>query len=170
MMRLLLSSLFLPPLFFTAVFAEQAQAPPPSDLSQYCFYALYGPLTTLSWGHSEAPRSQTPSPGCSNRITVTSIYASSKTYCSPSQLQAGLEYWAGLCQQSRSPLIDLSAIAANITDSYISQLPHVDPQSNSTIAISQPAVLSRTFFAISYQSWVRRSQPECSYKASLADH
>lgn len=129
----------------------------PELWSQYCFYSIYDSLNSLTWtshGSAHAKRASSAK-GCNNTALVTSIYASCKFYCSPLQLEAGLEFWEDLCHHEKSTLMDLSNVTNTVTDSYVTQLAIVDPESNSTAKLAEPVLLRRSYFVRAYKSWVR---------------
>lgn len=149
------SSLYLALTIFSIEVLAKSYSP---DLwSQYCFYSIYDSLSSLTWtshGSGHAKRASSAK-GCTNSALVTSIYASCKAYCSPLQLEAGLEFWEDLCHHSKSTLMDLSNITNTVTDSYVTQLEIVDPESNSTVKLAEPVLLRRSYFIRAYNSWVR---------------
>lgn len=51
--------------------------------------------------------------------------------------------------------MDLSNVTNTVTDSYVTQLAIVDPESNSTAKLAEPVLLRRSYFVRAYKSWVR---------------
>ncbi|GME25800.1 fre family ferric-chelate reductase [Neofusicoccum parvum] len=144
-----LSSLFLA--FALCTVRILAESFTPEVWSQYCFYAIYDPLDSLTWASDGSSKAKTQE--CTNVAVVSSIYASCKVYCSADQFDEGLEFWKELCHHGKSTLMDLSNISTTLTQSSINQLPVADPELNSTEQISEPVLLTQEYFERSYGSW-----------------
>ncbi|KAL1626492.1 hypothetical protein SLS56_006803 [Neofusicoccum ribis] len=144
-----LSSLFLA--FVLCTVWILAESFTPEVWSQYCFYAIYDPLDSLTWASDGSSKAKTQE--CTNVAVVSSIYASCKVYCSPDQFDEGLEFWKELCHHGKSKLMDLSNISTTLTQSSINKLPVADPELNSTEQISEPVLLTREHFERSCGSW-----------------
>lgn len=64
---------------------------------------------------------------CTNKLSVTSLWAAAKIYCTPSEITAGSKALAQTCQQyGFITLIPYSEIAPSLTDDFISSLPIVE--------------------------------------------
>lgn len=153
-MMLRFSSLFLT--FAICSIGILAESYTPEVWSQYCFYSIYDPLESLTWAKHGSSKAKTEE--CTNTALVSSIYASCKVYCFPTQFETGLEFWEDLCHHSKSKLMDLSNISSTITESYIKELLVADPDLNSTGQISEPVLLTRAYFERSYGSYVNHSK------------
>lgn len=157
-------------LFSIVSFIGQAHAAfKPSQPSQYCFYSVYTSLSPLTWTDPTAssksqrtailePRKAKSATYCTNKVEVTSLYASARVYCSAQELEDGIVYWNALCKSTNASLIDLANITATVTDTYITTLPSVDPESGIT-AVTKPSLLVRSYYVRSYKSYVSLVTP-----------
>ncbi|KAL4956119.1 ferric reductase NAD binding domain-containing protein [Aspergillus filifer] len=105
-------------------------------------------------GHGGGSTSTGP---CNSTVEVTSMYASAKAWCNRAQFAATIPYWQGLCEQNSLTLMDLSGIAANVTDAYIASLSVIDPDMNDTTTtgtIESPVLLSEEYYKRAYKSYV----------------
>lgn len=86
------------------------------------------------------------------------MYASAKAWCSAEGLKAAIPYWQSLCETNSLTLMDLTDIEANVTDDYITSLPLIDPEQNSTATIGtigSVVLLSHSYYERAYKSYVR---------------
>ncbi|KAL1305804.1 hypothetical protein AAFC00_003967 [Neodothiora populina] len=88
---------------------------------------------------------------CANKAELTSMYASTKLYCSPQALEDGILFWERLCESVNATL-DLSTIQAVVTNEYIAKLPIVDPDTGIK-NVTGPAVLLESYFDRSLKSY-----------------
>ncbi|KAK1240457.1 hypothetical protein MKX07_004485 [Trichoderma sp. CBMAI-0711] len=93
---------------------------------------------------------------CQNPLKVASIYAVSKTYCPPSDLDPGLEYVKSLCRKyGGAELISEADVAANLTDEAISQYPILD-QTDDLVStnLTTPVLISKNWFDLGFKTEV----------------
>jgi hypothetical protein len=93
---------------------------------------------------------------CQNPLKVASIYAVSKTYCPPSDLDPGIEYVKSLCRKygGAEPLSEAD-VAANLTDEAISQYPILD-QTDDLVStnLTTPVLISKHWFDLGFKTEV----------------
>jgi ferric-chelate reductase len=94
---------------------------------------------------------------CQNPLKVTSVYANSKIYCLPADLDPGFDYLNWACQNYASvelmPEVD---VATNLTDKAINSFPILD-QSNENVMtnLTTPILISRDWFNLSLRTQAR---------------
>lgn len=130
----------------------------PSSNDQICFYAIYTSFSSLTWpldaGHIS--RRSTSTTQCTSTVEVTSLYASSKEYCTGDQFDAGLVFWEELCQSVKATLIDLNNVSTPVTEAYVEKLPVSDPDTGSK-SVTSPILLSRPYYERAYKTYVSRA-------------
>ncbi|KAL7808709.1 ferric reductase NAD binding domain-containing protein [Trichoderma gracile] len=91
---------------------------------------------------------------CQNPLKVVSIYAVSKTYCPPSDLDPGIEYVKSLCQKyGGAELISEADLAANLTDEAISQYPVLDQTDDLVLTnLTTPVLISKEWFDLGFKT------------------
>ncbi|KAL1889476.1 hypothetical protein Sste5346_008854 [Sporothrix stenoceras] len=90
---------------------------------------------------------------CTLNLEVASIYASAKAYCNGKQFTAAIPYWQSLCTSGGYTLMDLTEIEANVTQAYINSLPVLNPDSNSTsAAIEKAVILDKAYYEVAYHT------------------
>ncbi|KAM0246586.1 hypothetical protein ACHAQJ_010169 [Trichoderma viride] len=96
---------------------------------------------------------------CQNPLKVTSIYANSKTYCPPTDLDPGFDYLSSACQSYGSvELIPEADLASNLTDEAISSFPILDQaDENDTTNLTTPILISRDWFNLGFRTEARFS-------------
>ncbi|KAK8248909.1 ferric reductase like transmembrane component-domain-containing protein, partial [Phyllosticta capitalensis] len=167
-------------LLWTNTLAKTLKATEPIE---FCFYSVYQGLSPLTWSNNKNNASESsvhtngqPSSSlsvhstkksetspCINTIEVTSLYASAKEYCSEKQIVGGIQFWKKMCKHSNSTLMDLTQISAKTSDSYIKGLGKVDPERNKSSEISEPVVLSKSYFNRAYRTNTKKDIfiPDC---------
>jgi len=134
----------------------------PKNTHQYCFYATYTSLNTLSWPaasnssskaveltHGQSKRAATlkKSPAyCSGLVEVTSLYASATTLCHGEEFSEGIVFWKGLCKSVGFPLMDLTDIKTTATNEYIESLAVINPSTTNATKIISPVVLDKHYY------------------------
>ncbi|RFU79737.1 ferric-chelate reductase [Trichoderma arundinaceum] len=94
---------------------------------------------------------------CQNPLKVTSIYANSKTYCPPTDLDPGIGYLSSACQNYGGVgLIPEVDVASNLTDEMINGFPTLDQAHvNDTTNLTTPILISRDWFNLGFRTEAR---------------
>lgn len=94
---------------------------------------------------------------CQNPLKVTSVYAISKAYCRPNDLDPGFTYLSLACQSYGSvELIPEADMAANLTDKAISSFPILDQDDKRVLTnLTTPILISREWFELGFRTEVR---------------
>lgn len=129
----------------------------PSD--ERCVTAIYTAYGYITFAGS-------PSVGfwdtrCLNPLKVTSIYASSQVYCSPSEQVAGLSQLATLCRQvAHLDLIPRDQLAINLTQDVVQHMRTVEyleiPRHT---LLDTPVLLSSSHYDRTFRTIVRFQPP-----------
>ncbi|GAB7347554.1 hypothetical protein MBLNU459_g4444t2 [Dothideomycetes sp. NU459] len=136
-----------------------ADQDPSSD--QYCVYSVYLPFSYFIWSDGTSPSSAgqaydvnaVVTTQCTVMSEIMSIYASSKLYCTPSEITSGFKFLGETCEEAGVEMISLDNIIATATESYIRNLTIVDPsQLPPFSSFTQPVVLSRQYFKLSLRT------------------
>jgi hypothetical protein len=94
---------------------------------------------------------------CQNPLKATSVYAISKTYCPPNDLDPGFTYFAWACQSyGMVDLLPEADFAANLTEKAISSFPVLDQDDKRVLTnLTTPVLVSRDWFELSFRTEVR---------------
>ena len=93
---------------------------------------------------------------CQNPLKVASIYAVSRTYCSPSDLDPGFDYLKTACHKyGGAELLPESEVAANLTDEAISRYPVLSQTDELVLTnLTTPILISRDWFDLGFRTEV----------------
>lgn len=108
---------------------------------------------------------------CQNPLKVTSVYAISKAYCPPDDLNPGFNYFGLSCQSYGSvELIPEADLAANLTDKAINSFPILDQDDKRVLTnLTTPILISRDWFELGFRTEVSFFDSNSSiYIASLS--
>ncbi|KAL6904502.1 ferric reductase like transmembrane component domain-containing protein [Trichoderma evansii] len=105
---------------------------------------------------------------CQNPLKVTSVYAISKAYCPPGDLDTGYTYFGLACQSYGSvELIPEADVAVNLTDKVISSFPILDQDDKRLLTnLTTPIMISRDWFELGYRTedaWDYESRTHRNY-------
>lgn len=94
---------------------------------------------------------------CTNDLSVHSMWAATKVYCSEHEIEAGTKFFAGYCTEYGGvELIPYSKILPELTDEYIASLPIVGYSDINETKIWDHAVLiSKDFYKAGMKTTVR---------------
>jgi hypothetical protein len=128
-------------------------------IHQECVAAVFGIIGNLNFegiGYGEYYLGL-----CQNPLKVTSVYAISRAYCPPNDLDTGFAYF-GLACQTYGPveLIPEAEIAANLTDKAVSSFPILDQDDKRVLTnLTTPILISRDWFELGFRTEVRFLHP-----------
>lgn len=123
---------------------------------QECVAALvdvYGSLTFVGVGYGSYYDTV-----CANKLAVTSLYASSKTHCTPREIEDGFRFLQSVCEEysTNGTLLPESALAANLTDDAIRRMRSLGLSELRTAGnLTVPVLLSQEVFRLAYRTEVR---------------
>ena len=123
--------------------------------SQKCPEACLEIVAQMVWANVSAPDEDTLywNTICVHNISVLSIYASTKTYCSSSDFQDGWGQLSEWCDEYASgPLLPASDFAVNLTDEAIQALPVVELETGMAENQTAPLVIAPSTFETSLHS------------------
>ncbi|KAL7926928.1 ferric reductase like transmembrane component domain-containing protein [Trichoderma austrokoningii] len=91
---------------------------------------------------------------CQNPLKVTSVYAISKAYCPPNDLDTGFAYFGLACQSYGSvELIPEADVAINLTDKAIGSFPILDQDDERVLTnLTTPILISRDWFELGFRT------------------
>ncbi|UKZ90577.1 uncharacterized protein TrAFT101_005587 [Trichoderma asperellum] len=91
---------------------------------------------------------------CQNPLKATSVYAISRAYCPPNDLDPGLAYFGLACQSYGSvELIPEADLAANLTDKAVNSFPILDQDDKRVLTnLTTPVLISRDWFELGYRT------------------
>ncbi|TFB00153.1 Ferric reductase transmembrane component 3 [Trichoderma ghanense] len=91
---------------------------------------------------------------CQNPLKVASIYAISKTYCPPSDLDPGFDYLKTLCRKyGGAELLPEEDVAANLTDEAVNGFPVLDQADTRVMTnLTTPVLISRDWFDLGFKT------------------
>lgn len=94
---------------------------------------------------------------CRNPIKVTSIYASSQTYCREDERRIGLAQLAKFCQEfGHGELLSKDAVAENLTEEAIRKMMIVDYlELPRRVSQNTPVLLSSSYYLRMFDTIVR---------------
>ncbi|KAL7897248.1 ferric reductase like transmembrane component domain-containing protein [Trichoderma sp. SZMC 28014] len=133
-------------------------------IHQECVAAVFGIIGNLNFegiGYGEYYLGL-----CQNPLKVTSVYAISRAYCPPNDLDTGFTYF-GLACQTYGPveLIPEADIAANLTDKAVSSFPILDQDDKRVLTnLTTPILISRDWFELGF-----RTEDTWDYEARIHD-
>lgn len=94
---------------------------------------------------------------CTNNLTVVTLWASAKLYCSPKEIEEGSKLLGGYCTEYGSvELTPYSQVAPILTDKFISSLPRAYYSDIAAGTIfNTSVVISRPFYKSARDTYVR---------------
>lgn len=94
---------------------------------------------------------------CQNPLKATSVYAISRAYCPPNDLDPGFAYFGLACQSYGSvELIPEADLAANLTDKAVNSFPILDQDDKRVLTnLTTPILISRDWFELGFRTEVR---------------
>lgn len=124
-------------------------------IHQECVAAVFGIIGNLNFegiGYGEYYLGI-----CQNPLKVTSVYAISRAYCPPNDLDTGIAYFSLACQTYGSvELIPEADIAANLTDKAVSSFPILDQDDERVLTnLTTPILIARDWFELGFRTEVR---------------
>lgn len=122
---------------------------------QECVSAVFGIIGNLNFegiGYGEYYLAI-----CQNPLKVTSVYAISRAYCPPNDIDTGFAYFSLSCQTYGSvELLSEADIAANLTAQAVSSFPILDQDDKRVLTnLTTPILISRDWFDLGFRTEVR---------------
>ncbi|UKZ49270.1 hypothetical protein TrVGV298_003515 [Trichoderma virens] len=104
---------------------------------------------------------------CTNPLKTISVYANSKTYCPPADLEPGFSYFGWACQEyGGAEPISQADLAANLTIEAIKGFPVLDQaDSNPLINLTTPILITRDWFDLGFRTEACFSPDSWDYEA-----
>lgn len=124
-------------------------------IHQECVAAVFGIIGNLNFegiGYGEYYLGI-----CQNPLKVTSVYAISRAYCLPNDLDTGFAYFSLACQTYGTvELISEADLAANLTDKAVSSFPILDQDDERVLTnLTTPILIARDWFELGFRTEVR---------------
>lgn len=116
--------------------------------NQVCFDTVYESYGYMIFAGDDAESYYYSA--CQYPPKVLSIYAAAKVYCTPDEINAGIEFLGHYCEEYGPDLelLPLDSFAANLSDAAIKKMPVVnyDEALAATEPYAKPVIISQSFF------------------------